>query len=305
MLGPVLAVLWPVALLLLALSLRQAWNGHTVRRRMAAIGRDVWVADKEPSGRSSSQQPTLKERWSMGPGAAALRLRVSEYILFRIASFFIPFLVGVVLRGLVGGLILGVMGLVGLTVYFRMKQQRWLRTAEEALPEFLRGVTSALRAGSSLSQAMAMVSAEISGPLGDEVRRILKREALGFGTTETLQELAKRVPSRDLGLAIMAITIQREVGGSLADVLENITHTIVERQRLKAEIRVLSAQGRYSGWLLTFLPFALGLLIWFTDPGYMGQLLDTHTGWAMLGGAVVSVSIGGVAIHRIVQGPEM
>lgn len=300
-----LVLFWPFTLFLVVVGVREAATGTAVRRRLGSLERGRATTQNRPEASSPKRPPSLKERWSSGSVAAALRLRVSEYVMFRVLSFLGPFLAGLMVRGLAGGVILGGVGLVLLTVYFRFKERRWLQSAEESLPEFLRGVTSALRAGSSLSQAMSLVAQETSGPLGDEVRRIVKREALGFGTAETLEEMSRRIPSRDLGLAVMAITIQREVGGSLAEVLENITHTIVDRQRLKAEIRVLSAQGRYSGWLLTVLPFGLGLLLWFTDPSYMGSLLSTHVGWAMLGGSLVSVTIGGVIINRLVKAPEM
>jgi tight adherence protein B len=226
-------------------------------------------------------------------------------VVIRVFSFVVPGLIGFMIRGVAGGILVGLVGLAGVTWYFRLRQNRWLKEAEEALPEFLRGVSSALRAGSSLSQAMALVAGDTPGPLGDEVRRVLRREALGFRVTETLAELSRRIPSRDLGLAVMAITIQREVGGSLADVLNNIVQTIDDRQRLKSEVRVLTAQGRYSGWLLTVLPFGLGFLLWFTDPHYMGLLLTTHLGWAMLGGAALLVGVGGLIINRMVKTPEM
>ncbi len=297
----VLAVGWPVVLLMLALSVRQAWHGRVVNQRLAAVSSEAALTPRA----DTPPRLSFRERWTTGPGAAALRLRVSEYIMFRVASFFVPFLLGFVLRGLVAGLVLGLVGLAGLTLYFRQKQRRWLTDAEEALPEFLRGVAGALRAGSSLAQAMDLVAHDTVGPLGDEIRRVLRRERLGFSTAETLAEIARRVPSRDLGLAVMAITIQREVGGSLADVLDNIVETIVERQQLKSEIRILTAQGRVSGWLLTFMPFGLGLLMWFADPSYMGELVHGLLGWAMLGGAGVSVGIGGFVINRMVRTPEM
>lgn len=296
-----LAVLWPLTIFLLAMGVRHAaWN-RTVQRRLWGNydgPQAVWPA--EPG----QARIGIRERWGQSPAAAALRLRISEYLLFRLVSFLAPFLVGYLLRGLVGGILLGLAGLAGLTVHFRLKQQRWLKDAEEALPEFLRAVSSALRAGSSLSQAMALVADDTSGPMGIEVRRVLRRERLGFSLTETLAELTRRIPSRDLALAVMAITIQREVGGSLADVLDNIVETIVARQRLKSEIRVLTAQGRYSGWLLTVLPFLLGLLMYFTDPSYMGVLVHTRIGGALLGAAVVMIAVGGLVINRLVRAPE-
>ncbi|PSR23939.1 MAG: type II secretion system protein F [Sulfobacillus acidophilus] len=298
-----LAIVWPLAFLFLAIAVGQSMQARAIYRRARLVPRadfSLPAITEKPQRRF-----TLYERWSAGPAAAALRLRVGEYVVFRVLSFLVPFLVGLFVRGLVGGVLLGLVGLAVVTMYFRMKQSRWLKEAEEALPEFLRAVSSALRAGSSLSQAMALVAGDTPGPLGDEVRRVLRREALGFSIAETLSELSHRIPSRDLGLAVMAISIQREVGGSLADVLDNIVQTIDDRQRLKSEVRVLTAQGRYSGWLLTVLPFGLGLLLWFTDPHYTGLLLTTHLGWAMLGGAALLVGMGGLIINRLVQTPEM
>lgn len=299
-----LAVLWPLVLFLVALSIRHAAQARAVQRRMAVIRQETRPRDARDAARAG-RRLSLRERWTQGPGAAALRLRVSEYIVFRLASFLVPFMVGLVVRGLMGGLVLGLVGLVALTVYFRSKERHWLKEAEEALPEFLRGVAGALRAGSSLTQAMGMVAEETDGPLGDEIRRVLRREALGFSINETLAEITRRVPSRDLSLAVMAITIQREVGGSLADVLDNLVHTIVERQRLKSEIRILTAQGRYSGWLLTVMPFGLGVLLWFADPAYIGQLLSNRLGWGLMGGSALSVALGGFVINRMVRAPEL
>ncbi len=299
-----LALLWPLCFLALTVAIRQYVQAGMLRRRTAGLERG-WSSNVNGGGERRQRGPGIRERWRMGPAAAALRLRMGEYILFRFLSFLIPLVVGFIVRGLVGGAVLGVLGLASSTVYFRHKQSYWLKEAESTLPEFLRGVSNALRAGSSLSQAMALVASDSEGPLGDEVRRVLRREALGFSIAETLQELTRRIPSRDLALAVMAINIQREVGGSLADVLDNIVQTIVDRQKLKSEVRIITAQGRYSGWLLTVLPFALGLLLWFADPGYIGTLFTSRVGWGMLGGALVMVSIGGFVINRMVRAPEM
>ncbi len=315
MMSPVLgmAILWPVGIFLLALSWRKRQQNVTVGKRLDMIRKDLGlgVPDSRPSkadsvGKAtSSTKLNFRERWARGPQAAALRLRVSEYILIRIGSFIVPFLLGIAIRGIIEGLVLGVVGIGAVTFYFHSKQRKWLIRAEESLPDFLRGVANALRAGSSLSQSIALVAKDTVDPLGSELRRVLRRENIGFSLVDALQELTRRIPSKDLALATLAITIQREVGGSLADLLDNITTTIVERQRLKTEVRIITTQGRYSGMVLTALPFILGIVLWLTGPSYFQPMFHTELGWILVGAACVSVAIGGFLINRLVKAPEM
>jgi tight adherence protein B len=298
-----LAIGWPLVVLWIVLAWRKRTLQATVNQRLYHF-----VGGGPQAAQATRRRLTpmaWRERWRQGTSAAALKLRASEYALFLVGGFLLPFGFGYVLRGIGGGLILGVLGSGGLYAYFRIKQQRWLHKAEEQLPEFLRGVASALRAGSSLSQAMHLVAEEMPEPLGAEISRVLRREALGFNFGETLEELARRIPSREMGLAVMAINIQREVGGSLADLLDTITETISDRQRLKTEIRVLTAQGRFSGWILTAMPFVLSLLIWFADPHYIGPLFESLRGWGMLAAAFCLIIIGGIVINSLVRAPEM
>ena len=299
-----LSIGWPVVLLLLVLAWRERRERAGIQQRLRMLKR-VPTSQGVYKEKRRSSQVSSSERWRRGPQAAALRLRRSEYLLFRMGSLALPGVAGFLMRGPLGGLILALAGFVGVTVYFRMKQQRWLRQCEDSLPGFLRGVASALRAGSSLSQAMALVARETEDPLGGEILRVMRREMLGFNLVDILQELTHRIPSRELELAVVAIVIQREVGGSLAKLLDNIVSTIVDRQRLRREIQVLTAQGRYSGMVLTALPFLLGAAIVFFNPSYMTPLFTSLIGWGLSAGALIGVVIGGFMIHRMVQAPEM
>ena len=297
---------WSLGWTVVGILVAWAWRNRRTKAVVTQRLETFVVPDLTPtSARARRERRSWQNRWRQGPRAAALRLRASEYLMFRVGSFVVPFGVGYLMRGLLGGVLLGGIGIIGVTVYFRVKQRRWLTKAEESLPEFLRGVASALRAGSSLSQAMSLVAQETPDPLGGEILRVMRREALGFNLSDTLEEITRRIPSRDLALATMAITIQREVGGSLADLLDNIVRTIVDRQRLKREIRIVTSQGRFSGGVLIALPFFLGVIIWFTDPGYIGPLFQSHLGWGLLGGAALSLVLGAVVINRLVQAPEM
>jgi tight adherence protein B len=244
-------------------------------------------------------------RWQRSDAAAALHLRFEEFWGINGLVFLAGAVVGFAVRGLGGALLLGLAALAASLYAARWRRQQWLRQAEEQLPDLLRGVATALKAGSSLAQALTAVGAELADPLGREIRRLARREALGFGLSETLTELAQRVPSRDLEIAIAAIQVQREVGGALAPLLERVVETVEARQRLKAEVRVLTAMGRASGVILTLLPIALGLLVWFMNPAYMDLLLTTGMGHILLLYAAGSLGVGAVIMNRMVRGPEL
>ncbi len=244
-------------------------------------------------------------QWRMSQTAAALRLRLEEYWGLALAGGVVGALIGGAVRGVAGAIGLGLVGVIVTLYWLRMRRERWLIKAEEQLPDFFRNISSSMRAGSSFGQALAVVGRDTPDPLGPEIRRLARREALGFTMEQALNELAQRVPSKDLNLAIVAIQVQRDVGGALSPLLNSIVDTIESRQRLKAEIRTLTAAGRMSGWILTGLPVALGFVIWFMDPSYMSLLFSETIGNIMIAYAVASIVVGSVVINRMVKGPDL
>lgn len=299
-----LSALWGITLVLTIVGIRGLQGRAYTRRQLARYA-------KLASGSRTQEKSSLRGKTSMAGQvrrqqlAAALKLRASEYGVLRILSVVIPMAIGYWVRGLLGGAFLGVAGYTMTLALIRMKERKWLADAETALPEFLSGVASAMRAGSSFAQSMLVVAEETPDPLGFEVKRVMRRESLGLTLDEALAELAIRIPSRDLGIAVTAIAIQREIGGALASILENISGTIAERQRLKKEVRTLTAQGRASGNILALLPMGIGLMIWFVNPSYIALLYTTKTGWIMLGYAAVSLIAGYTVIQRMVRGPKI
>ncbi len=121
-------------------------------------------------------------------------------------------------------------------------------------------------------QSLELVSKEAPDPIGIEFRRVVREVGLGISPQEALQNLYTRMPSDDLDLLITAINIQYEVGGNLAQILDTISHTIRERVRIKGDISVLTTQGRVSGYLVTSLPFFIGIVVTLINPGYMNSL---------------------------------
>lgn len=297
----ILTIVWALAIAFVLFAVRQSRAQSKTQRRLKIYS----PLHEEKRTILRGIRSFLPENWMKSNRAATFRLRASEYAAIRLGSVVVPALIGYAVRGLVGAVILGVLGFFVVTAGLRWRQRKWMADAENLLPDFLSGVAGAMRAGSSFQQSLALVAKETPAPLGPEIQRMLRRESLGVSMDEALHELTQRMPWKDLELAVMAITIQREVGGALASILDNIVKTITERQRLKREVRTLTAQGRMSAWIITLLPIGIGVIIWFLNPTYMHPLFFTKNGLFMIGYAVVSITIGFFVIQRMVKGPDL
>jgi tight adherence protein B len=182
---------------------------------------------------------------------------------------------------------------------------RRVRTRREEfdslLPEAIDLITNALKSGFSLESALRMAAREIPDPLGIELAVAFEEQNLGVNLTEALSNLKNRVQSEDLSLFITALLIQRKTGGNLAEVLEKIGTTIRERFRLKKEVRIFTAQGRLSGFVLVLLPIILSGIIFFINPQYLKILWVEKFGNYLLGAAVIMQLVGIWVINRIVS----
>ncbi len=163
-------------------------------------------------------------------------------------------------------------------------------------------LVNSLRAGYSILQAMEAVAEEMAPPASEEFRRVVREVQLGVSMEDALNNLLRRVPSDDLDLMVTAMNIQREVGGNLAEVLDSISFTIRERVRIQGEIRALTAQGRYSGYIVSLLPVLVAFLIYLINPTFILPMFqDRICGWPMLGIAILGVLVGNYVIQRIVN----
>ena len=181
------------------------------------------------------------------------------------------------------------------------KRTRRLDLFQEGLPEALDLMVSALRAGHSLIAAVGSVARECADPVGCEFKTCFEEQNYGLELKNALDNLIKRVPLQDLRIFATAIMIQKESGGNLAEVLDKTAHVIRERFRLKRQVGVHTAQGRMTGWVLTFLPVALGILLYFVNPEMMSVLWKNPTGIKMLWTASGMMVVGGLIIHHIVN----
>jgi tight adherence protein B len=180
----------------------------------------------------------------------------------------------------------------------RAKRKRILRI-ESLLPDALDMMGRAMRAGHAFPTALKMVGEEIPDPLGAEFRIVFDEVNFGVSMPDALMNLATRVPSTDLGYFVIAVLIQRETGGNLTDLLSSISVIIRDRLKLLGQVKVMSAEGRMSAWVLGLMPFAVGGLVSMVNPGSLQILFTDPGGRKMLGVAATLMVIGFFAIRRI------
>jgi tight adherence protein B len=236
---------------------------------------------------------------------ANVKLTVAEYFIAQIASATLAFLLGymVLIPGdIVTSSIIGVIGYFVPRIYVGREISQRLKKFEEQLPDTIGLWVNALRSGYSVLQAMEAISNDAPEPTQGEFKRVVKEVQLGIDMDRALHHLVERIQSEDLDLVVTAVNIQREVGGNLAEILDVISHTIRERIKLKGEIRVLTSQGRATGYIISALPILLAIFLQITQQGYMGQMFEHRTcGWPMIGLGLAMIGMGAAAIQKIVD----
>jgi tight adherence protein B len=233
---------------------------------------------------------------------ADVRIRPHQFVLL---SAGLALAVGALFWWIRGSLLVAVvMGmLVGLMPWFYVRRKRQRRLAQflEQLPDALDLMTRALRAGHAFSSAMNTVASEMPDPIAKEFRRTYEEHNLGMSLKVALEHLIERVPLLDLRLCVTAILIQRETGGNLSEILENIANVIRDRFRILGQVRVFTAQGRLTGWVIGLIPFGLAFYIYVVNPEYLEPLFTTQPGKYMLGTALTMELLGVLMIRKIVR----
>jgi tight adherence protein B len=182
----------------------------------------------------------------------------------------------------------------------RLRNKR-LHKLEKQLPDVADTLGRALRAGHSFASAIGMVSTEFSEPMGGEFRITFDEINYGVPLNEALLNLASRVPIRDLRYFVIAVLIQRETGGNLAEVLDGIAFLIRERFKLFDKVRVLSAEGKLSAWVLAVLPFLTGGAVMVFNPQFLPVLWEDPLGQKMLGGMLIIMALGVMWMRSIIK----
>ncbi|PYT62188.1 MAG: hypothetical protein DMG35_08120 [Acidobacteria bacterium] len=181
------------------------------------------------------------------------------------------------------------------------KRKLRLRRFSELLPEAIDLMSRGMRAGQALPATVETVAQESDDPLRSEFRRAADEQSFGLPFRESMVNLSRRVPLADLQFLVTAILVQKETGGNLAQILDKTSHVIRERVRVSGQMRIRTAQGRLTGWILCGLPFAMFIAMNFVHPGYGRVLFEDPLGQKMVAYAAVLMVIGVLVIRRIVD----
>lgn len=253
-------------------------------------------------GRRFAETRGFSERLDAELEAAAVSLRSGEFVIVTVAAAFGGMVLGyAMLSSPWLALGVGVFAGLGPTAALKFALGRRAEKLREQLPDVLTIMASSLRAGHSFLQALDTTAKEIAQPAATEFQRVVAEIRLGRSAEDALGALAERVGSADFKWAVLAVNIQREVGGNLAEILDNVADTLRERATMRRQVRVLTSEGRLSAWVLALMPFAIALYMFAVNRDYIMLLFTTKVGFMMLGGAGLLLVSGILWMRKIVD----
>lgn len=303
-----------LAAVFLALFLGLLCVGLVLFRRRATLGEAAVTIERYRAARTSAPQdtsgksvllrfmlhagervlsPRRRERTAVKLDLARLSLTPAEWLVVRTAlAGFAAFGLGALTSSAIGAVVGLVLAWFASRAFLRRRVARRRAAFAEQLPDTLQLLVGALQAGFSLPQALDTVVREDTQPIAGEIARALSRTRLGASLEEALEIVAQRMGSPDFVWMVMAIRIQRQVGGNLAELLTTTVHTMRERCALRRQVRALSAEGKLSAYVLIGLPIMLALWMFISRREYIAPLYTTPIGLALLGAGVACVSLG-------------
>lgn len=294
-----------------------AWNAYKgpeakrIEKRLQAMSAGGGHQSTLVKQRLLSQTPSMERLLLQIPRIHQLdRIIVQSGLNFSVAGFF-----GLMLLAATGGSLLAlllslplllvvVVGVASALIpmfYLLGAKHKRINTIEQQLPDALDLMGRAMMAGHAFPSALQMVGSEMPEPIAAEFRIVFDEINYGISVQEALINLTARVPSTDLSYFVIAVLIQRETGGNLAELLGNISELIRARLKLLGTVRVLSAEGRLSAWILTLLPFGLGFVLQLVNPKFLSVLWTDPLGLRMVGMAMLMMLLGIFVMWRIIK----
>ncbi len=288
-------------------------------RRLSQLNKHVEKSDRVEGGgllrSGGSRVPLLRsalagtassERWRLDLEQAGMRIRVSEYLLMRLlAGVILALLVLVVAGTSVTGILVVVLGFVvgylAPSLYVRIRKARRRDAISGQLVEMLEMLSNSLRSGFALSQAFELAAKQLKPPIKDEIEALINDMSLGAHVEDALRDMAKRTGSLDIELIVTSILVQRTSGGNLSEVLDNVTATIRDRERLQGDIRALTASQRLTGFILSIYPVLLGLMFVLIAPSLMEVLWKEDLGRVLLAAAGTLQLLGMISMRQILK----
>lgn len=278
--------------------------------RVAGVGRGnddggdaALVQATQTAERVLSANKSLETRISERLEGAGNPFKPAEWLLVHIGIFILAGVVGLLLGG--GNLVLGIIflfvGAVGPWQYLGFRRGRRRKKFESLLPETLQLISGSLAAGLSLAQSIDTVVKEGQDPVASEFKRVLVETRLGITLDDALEGVAERFESKDFAWVVMAIRIQRQVGGNLAELLDTVAGTMREREYMRRQVAALAAEGKLSAWVLGLLPPLFLVYLLLTKRDYVMPMFTEPMGWVMLGGAALLLSVGAFWMSRLVK----
>jgi Flp pilus assembly protein TadB len=276
-------------------------HGTSPAKEHAVEGRNASSVALDVTQRLMS--PAAQQRLSVRLELAAVGRKPAEWVLLGgCVAVVIATGVGVLTGNFIIGVLVGALiGWLSMRMQLSYLIRRRRGAFAEQLPDLLQLLASSLQSGFSLPQALDAVVRETAQPAAGEFARALAESRLGGDLEDCLETIADRMGSDDLRWTVMAIRIQRGIGGNLAEVLTTTVNTIRERGYLRRQVHALSTEGRLSAYILIALPVVIGAFLFLTRPTYMRPLYTTHMGELMLAGAVVLLVLGTVIMRQMIK----
>lgn len=232
---------------------------------------------------------------------AGLRLSPADFLVLVGAAGLVSAILGFLVGGPLLGLLLLLLAPLGGKVFLALAVGKRRRAFADQLDDTLQLLAGSLRAGHSLLRAVDAVSREAQAPTSEELARVVNQTRLGRDLNSALDETAVRMDNEDFSWVSQAIGIHREVGGDLAEVLDQVGHTIRERNQIRRQVKSLSAEGKLSAYILMALPFAVPGIMSLMNPSFFLPMFENVLGWAMLAVATAMLTIGGLWMRKIVS----
>ena len=260
-----------------------------LRRRFEPTGAPVWIAANQTTDQLAADL-----------ASADLQLRPYEFRLVQAGSALLFGVIALLRFGVsVPVLVLAVVGFAVPALYLRNRRGHRLTEFEAGLPRAMELMANSMKAGQSITQSLRAVTENAGPPVSDEFALARREIELGASIESALGNMVKRVGSSDLRLMVMVITIQHSVGGDLPAILITLADTMKQRAEVRAEVLASTAQSRASSLIITLLPIAAALLLYFLVPEYFRPMFTNPLGWLMLGVAAVMLAIGNFIIRRL------
>lgn len=227
------------------------------------------------------------------PSAIVMSSIIGAVIGFLLAALFV--------NQVIARPIAALLGMCAPVLYLRHKASKRLKRFEEQFPEALDLLSRAIRAGHAFQTAMGMVADELPEPVGPEFKKTFDQQNFGLPLKDALNELADRIGLLDVRFFVTAVLIQRDTGGNLSEILDNLAHVVRERFKILRQVRVHTAHGRFTGYVLLALPALLAVALMFINPEHMGLLFKERMGQIMVVCAIIMQTVGYFWIRQVIK----